>query len=106
MKNNFLKYIDNKILLKRNEKFALIIGSQPSKGARSPSLWNRAYKKLGKKSKMYPANIKRKKFAKFIYSLKKNKNFLGCSVTIPHKEKIITYLDSLDKNAKKNINLN
>lgn len=101
MKNNFLKYIDNKISIRKNEKFALIIGTQPSKGARSPSLWNRAYKKLGKKSKMYPADIKEEKLGRLIHSLKKDKNFLGCSVTIPHKEKILTYLDSLDSNAKK-----
>ena len=101
MKNNFLQYIDNKISIKRNEKFALIIGSQPSKGARSPTLWNMAYKKLGKKGKMYPADVKEKKLSKFIYSLKGDKKFLGCSVTIPHKEKIIPYLDSLDSNAKK-----
>lgn len=101
MKNNFLKYIDNKILIKKNQRFALIIGSQPSKGARSPLLWNRAYKKLGIKGKMYPADVKEKKLGKFIHTLKKNKKFLGCSVTIPYKEKVIPYLDSLDINAAK-----
>ena len=101
MKNNFLKYVDNKITIKKNQKFALIIGSQPSKGARSPSLWNRAYKKLGIKGKMYPADVNEKKLGKFINALKKNKKFLGCSVTIPHKEKVIPYLDTLDINASK-----
>ena len=57
---NFLNLIENKINLNINEKFALILGSTPSKGARSPKLWNRAYKKLGKKTKMYPADVREK----------------------------------------------
>ena len=33
--------------------------------------------------------------------LKNEKNFLGWAVTIPYKEKIIPYLDSIDRHAKK-----
>ena len=33
--------------------------------------------------------------------VKKEKSFLGCSVTIPYKEKIIPYLDAIDNHAKK-----
>ena len=32
--------------------------------------------------------------------LKSNKYFLGSSVTVPYKEKIMRYLDSIDDNAK------
>ena len=31
--------------------------------------------------------------------LKKDQNFLGSSVTIPYKEKIMQYLDKIDKKA-------
>jgi hypothetical protein len=40
---NFTKLIDNKINLKNKQKFVGIIGSEPSKGARSPILWNKAF---------------------------------------------------------------
>tara|TARA_A100001015_G_C15034660_1_gene735371 strand:+ start:1336 stop:2337 length:1002 start_codon:yes stop_codon:yes gene_type:complete len=97
---NFLNLIENKIHLNINEKFALIIGSTPSKGARSPKLWNRAYKKLGQKTKMYPADVREKNLKKICLELKKNQNFLGSSVTVPYKEKIMQYLDKIDKKAR------
>ena len=37
-------YIENKFQLD-HKKYALIIGSNPSDGARSPKLWNKVYKK-------------------------------------------------------------
>ena len=42
----FYKYIDNKINLSKNQQFVAIIGERPSKGARSPTLWNKAYRKM------------------------------------------------------------
>ncbi len=93
------KLISNNIN-EKSGKFALIIGSSPSKGARSPSLWNKAYKHFKIKSKMFPADINKKNLEKLCNHLKKNKNFLGSSVTIPHKEIIINYLDKIDINAK------
>lgn len=101
MINNFLKLIENKVNIKKGSKFAFIVGKNPSSGARSPALWNRAYKFFRNNSKMYPADVNEKELKKFIFSLKKEKNFLGCAVTIPYKEKIIPYLDSIDRHAKK-----
>ena len=101
MINRFTKLIENKINIKKASKFAFIIGEKPSSGARSPVLWNKAYKFLNKNSRMYPADVKGKKLEKLVYCLKKEKSFLGCSVTIPYKEKIIPYLDAIDNHAKK-----
>ena len=101
MINSFLKLIENKFNVKKDSKFALIIGEKPSSGARSPVLWNKAYKFLNKNSRMYPADVKGKKLKKLVFCLKKEKNFLGCAVTIPYKEKIIPYLDAIDNHAKK-----
>ena len=101
MINRFTKLIENKINIKKASKFAFIIGEKPSSGARSPVLWNKAYRFLNKDSKMYPADVSEKNLKRLIFCLKKEKNFLGCSVTIPYKEKIIPYLDAIDNNAKK-----
>lgn len=92
-------FIDNKIKLK-NEKYSLIIGLTPSQGARSPKLWNKVYKKMSIKCKMYPADVTLKNLKNLIKALKKDKNFIGGSVTAPYKTKIIKYLDILDNKSK------
>lgn len=100
MNSNLKKYVLNKTNLGNKNKFVLIIGSSPSKGARSPKLWNNAYKRFKKKIRMHPADVLEKNLGKICKYLKGNKNFLGSSVTIPFKEKIMKHLDSIDKNAK------
>lgn len=103
MNKNIKKYITNKdINISRREKFVAIIGGNPSKGARSPKLWNAAYKKLNKKIKMYPLDVKSRNLKKLINLLNKNENFLGGSVTVPFKEKIYKLLiKNSSKEAKK-----
>tara|TARA_B100000575_G_scaffold294679_1_gene313176 strand:- start:12671 stop:13678 length:1008 start_codon:yes stop_codon:yes gene_type:complete len=94
------KLLINKINIKNKNNFALIIGLTPSKGARSPALWNSAYKFFKKKTKMFPADVEESNLGKLCNYLKSNKYFLGSSVTVPYKEKIMKYLDHIDKNAK------
>ena len=94
------KFIENKISLENKKNYTLIIGSAPSKGARSPKLWNKAYKSFGKNIKMYPADLTKKNLRRFCKYLKSDKFFLGSSVTVPFKEEIMKYLDNIDKNAK------
>ena len=64
MSNLLNKFLNNKINLKNKTNFALIIGLTPSKGARSPTLWNNAYRSFGKKTRMYPADMSEKKLEK------------------------------------------
>ncbi len=88
-------------LKKINGKFALILGLTPSKGARSPKLWNKVYKWKKISIRMFPADLKKKNLKKFIKYLKKNPNFIGGSVTAPYKVEVMKYLDNLDKTSKK-----
>ena len=83
------QFLNNNINLKKNNFYALIIGSNPSKGARSPKLWNKAYKKFKQKTKMYPADLSKKNLNKLCNFLKDDQFFLGSSVTVPFKEEII-----------------
>ena len=64
MKINFQNLIDNNIKEKNIKDFVAIIGETPSKGARSPVLWNRAFKNLSIKRKMIALDVKKKKFLK------------------------------------------
>ena len=55
------KIAKNKIIFKNYYKKCFIIGSSPSKNARSPKLWNYVYKKLNMKREMYPVDLEKKK---------------------------------------------
>ena len=59
------KLLINKINIKNKNNFALIIGLTPSKGARSPALWNSAYKFL-KKQKCFLLMLKRLIWENFV----------------------------------------
>ncbi len=79
--------------MKINQKnYYAILGEQPSKGARSPKLWNKVLKKLNKKERMIPIDIKKKNLHKTIKSLDKDKNFLGGCIAVPYKEDICKIL--------------
>lgn len=97
----FQKFLNNKIQIKKNEKFSLIIGLNPSVTARSPYLWNKCYGILKRNIRMHAADVSLDNLKKLIYSLKEEKNFLGCAVTLPYKEKILEHLNSLSPEAKK-----
>lgn len=83
------------------KKYSAILGLMPSKGARSPKLWNKVYRKLSLDHRMIAIDIKKKEFKNKINSLIKDKNFLGGAVTIPYKEKVLKSLEkSFDKRVR------
>ena len=93
MIEEFNKLIENKINLKINKKFNVIIGRNPSKTARSPILWNKAFKNFNLNLKMIPIDVKKENLKYLIEFLKNNKKFLGGSVTIPYKSELIDFLE-------------
>ena len=93
MIEEFNKLIENKINLNTNEKFTVIIGRNPSKTARSPILWNKAFKNFNLNLKMIPIDVKKENLKYLIEFLKNNKKFLGGSVTIPYKSELIDFLE-------------
>jgi len=97
LNQNILK---NKIKLNEKKKFSLIIGYNPSQGARSPKLWNRAYKKLKIFKKMYPADVDRKNLQRLVNNIRSCENFVGGSVTMPYKTKIMKFIDVIEPQAK------
>jgi shikimate dehydrogenase len=68
-----------------NEFFG-IVGLNPSKGARSPKLWNRVYKKFKTSMKMKCIDIPKNNFNPVVKELLRDKNFLGGAITNPYKE--------------------
>ena len=75
------------------KNFYAIIGENPSKGARSPKLWNACFKKLKINSTMIPIDIRRENFKKTFNKLVNDKNYLGGAVAVPYKEEVFKKLN-------------
>jgi len=100
MEKNYSNLILNKLGKNNISKFAVILGLSPSKGARSPILWNSVYKKMNKNISMVPFDVKKEKIKKIFELLKLDPNFIGGSVTVPYKTKMIEFVDLIDPIAK------
>ncbi len=94
--------ISNKNLIIKTKKYTSIIGLSPSKGARSPKLWNRAFKKYGIKNEMVPFDVKNNNLSKLLNFLEHDQNYIGGCITVPYKEKVFKWLrKNITKTSKK-----
>lgn len=91
----------NFIFPKKMVNLNVVIGD-PINHSLSPLIHNTAYKVLGidKSNLFIPMKVKNNNLKQFIEAVK-TLGINGISVTIPHKETVIKYLDNLDKDAKK-----
>ena len=93
--------ISNKITYSSSKKYCAIIGLNPSKGARSPILWNGAFRANKLDIKMLALDVPQKNLKKLFTLLNEDKFFLGGAITAPYKIKIYKYLkNNVDKNVK------
>ena len=72
--------------------FSVIIGSNPSHGARSPVLWNKVYKEERHNTLMFPLDVSEDRLSDLIAFLQENKSCLGGAVAVPYKEKVFSLL--------------
>ena len=86
--------ITNKISLQDLTEFSFIIGANPSKGARSPLLWNKVYKAQGRRIRMLPLDVEEANLEQLIMVLQKELTCLGGAVAVPYKEKLFTILSN------------
>ncbi len=86
--------ITNKISLQDLTEFSFIIGANPSKGARSPVLWNKVYKAQGRRARMLPLDVEEANLEKLIMVLQKELTCLGGAVAVPYKEKLFAILSN------------
>ena len=86
--------INNKTKFSNNKMFAAIIGASPSRGARSPKLWNAAFNENSIDCKMIPLDVSSNKFNQLLFELDQDRNFIGGSITIPYKEQAAKWLGS------------
>jgi len=86
--------VDNPIALDSHSRFAAIIGSHPSKGARSPKLWNAAFAAHGIDCTMIPLDVSPGNLVPLLRQLEKDRRFIGGAIALPYKGLVASYLDT------------
>ena len=83
--------------------YAAIIGETPSKGARSPLLWNAAFKAHDLDQSMVPLDVSQKNIIRLLDELNSDKNYIGGAVAVPYKETVAQWLGERMTSEAKNI---
>lgn len=76
-----------------------VIGDSPSRYSKSPALWNAVFDRLGIDAAYLAFDVAAGGLKDLASALRDSAGVLGCNVTVPHKQKIIQYLDELDPQA-------
>lgn len=87
------------LALRDNLPYAAILGESPSKGAKSPTLWNAAFESLELPMRMHPIDVQPKQLDAMIGALREDTRYIGGAVTLPFKQAIIPSLDELEPEA-------
>ena len=86
-----LDLLDNEIILDYKE-YSAIIGESPSRGARSPVLWNKCFERLNIQNRMYPFDVKEENLDTLLNFLNADTNFKGGAIAVPYKELVANWL--------------
>lgn len=81
------------------ERYAAILGATPSKGARSPTLWNAAFKAAGIDAVMHPMDVTADDLPAVVAALKADPRFVGGAVAVPHKQAMLALVDRVEPEA-------
>lgn len=95
---SFSAPIDNAVEI-TTERYAAILGATPSKGARSPTLWNAAFRTAGVDAVMHPMDTRPEVLGEVMAALKADPRYIGGAVAVPHKQTIGAFLDRLEPEA-------
>ncbi|WP_305989532.1 shikimate dehydrogenase [Roseibium sp. MMSF_3544] len=86
------EFLENEPGLDAGKRYAGIIGLSPSKGARSPLLWNAAFQAFDRAERMVPMDVLSENLEKLLEYLAADTDFIGGAVAVPYKEDIATWL--------------
>ena len=84
-----------------NKQIAGIVGDAPSFYSKSPALWNAAFDHLGINAIYLPFDVVEPRLGELIAILKGLDNFLGINVTVPHKIRVMDFLDEIETEAQR-----
>ncbi len=89
---NLHALIENHCDFDPTRPFTAIIGASPSRGARSPSLWNAAAERCGIDAPMFAFDVNHDKLTALLQELDTTASFRGGAVTTPYKEAVAAWL--------------
>jgi shikimate dehydrogenase len=84
-----------------NRRIAGVIGDRPSYYSKSPALWNAALIHLDMNEIYLPFDVDALRLRDLVSALRDCHRFLGMNVTVPHKVRIMEFLDELDPGAER-----
>lgn len=84
--------VDNTLEYPDGKPFAAILGANPSRGARSPVLWNAAFKAHGVDAQMLPLDVPPERLVALLDALDATPSFIGGAIAVPHKEAVARWL--------------
>ena len=94
--------VGNQITIDHLDQYAAIIGESPSKGARSPKLWNAVFKDCDLNCKMIPLDVDNENIINLLNDLNEDDRFLGGAIAVPYKEVVAKWLrNKITPEAKK-----
>ncbi len=82
-----------------DRRIAGVIGDAPSLYSKSPALWNAAFRHLGMNAIYLRFDVEERRLKDLAAAMRASKRVLGVNVTVPHKLRIMEYLDELDPDA-------
>ena len=69
-------------------RVAFIVGANPSKGARSPKLWNAAFVAAGLEGEMFPLDVTADRLGRLLEILQNDPRVVGVAVAAPYKSEL------------------
>ena len=81
--------------------FAGVIGDAPSRYSKSPRLWNAAFVRLQMDARYLPFDVDDARLGDLLTVLQRCESFLGANVTVPHKVRVMDFLDAIDPGARR-----
>lgn len=84
--------VSNKIEVESLSSWAFILGQEPSRGARSPTLWNAVYTHFGLNTRMVPLDVSAADLQEAWDLLSNDSRVLGGAIAIPFKQSIASLL--------------
>ncbi len=101
MNDELAKLVENDLSVFSLDWFSVILGTNPSEGARSPLLWNKVYKWEKKNIKMVPLDVRPENIKAVFRLLESDPKCLGGAIAVPYKETIFKLIeDQLPENVK------
>ncbi len=76
-----------------------IVGDAPSHYAKSPPIWNAAFRRLGIDALYLPFDVQTSRLKDLASVLKDSERIMGVNITVPYKVQILDHLDGLEEKA-------